>query len=94
MLNETKYKIAEETVDDLGTGSQSIQSIVRKIEVAEHQLVSQLGRDLSGDLDPDTNLSVRSWLINHARYSFYGVENEFEENYKSLTRRLQIEAGI
>lgn len=94
MVSETLYKIAEETIEDLGTGTQNIPNVIRKINAAESQLASMLGRELAEDLDPDTNLSVRSWLINYARYSFYGVENEFEENYKALTRRLQIEAGI
>lgn len=40
------------------------------------------------------NRDIRKYLINYSRYAYYGIIEEFATNYRELTRRIQIEAGI
>jgi hypothetical protein len=44
-----------------------------------------------GEFNIDENLSARSYVINYARYAFYGVLDEFHINYQRDLRGLQIE---
>ena len=44
-----------------------------------------------GTFDIEINLSARQYVINYARYAFYGILDEFYVNYQSDLRGLQIE---
>lgn len=48
-------------------------------------------KSMIGEFDIEENLSARSYVINYARYSFYGVLDEFHANYQRDLRGLQIE---
>ncbi len=93
MTNEQLVILAEEVLADLQINDTTIRT-VRHLQSAIYKLSSIIGRELSDDLNPETNLNVRNYLLNYARYAYYGIINEFNENYMWLEREIQIEAGI
>lgn len=93
MTNEQLVILAQEVLDDLQINDTTFRT-VRHLRKAIYKLSSVLGRELINDLDPEVNQNVRDYLLNYARYAYYGITNEFVENYMWLEREIQIEAGI
>ena len=46
---------------------------------------------MAGEFDIDINLAARQYVINYARYSYYGILDEFYNNYQADLRGIQIE---
>lgn len=62
------------------------KQLKRHLKSGAFYLVSKIG-----EFNIEENLSARSYVLNYARYSFYGVLDEFYDNYQSDLRGLQIE---
>ncbi|MBF7097581.1 hypothetical protein [Alkalibacter mobilis] len=63
-----------------------INQLKRHLKNGAFYLESKIGM-----FDIDINLSARSYVLNYARYAYYGVLDEFYANYESDLRGLQIE---
>ena len=63
-----------------------INQLKRHLKNGAFYLTSMIGA-----FDIETNLTARAYVINYARYAFYGVLDEFFVNYQSDLRGLQIE---
>ncbi|MPW26405.1 hypothetical protein GC105_11455 [Alkalibaculum sp. M08DMB] len=58
----------------------------RHLKNGAFYLISKIGQ-----FDIAENLTAREYVINYARYSYYGVLDEFHQNYQGDLRGLQIE---
>lgn len=94
MTEEQLEILASEVLADLQI-SDTTDRTKRHLKSAIFRLENTvIGRPLIEDLDPITNINVREYLLNYARYAYYGIIDEFKLNYIGLERELQIEAGI
>lgn len=94
MTDEQIEILAQEVLEDLqinDTTNRTKRHILSAIFRLENTVI---GKPLTGDLDPISNKNVREYILNYARYAYYGIINEFNMNYIGLERELQIEAGL
>lgn len=86
----TLTSLADETIKALRVNA-DVDVIKGHLLDAEYELKSITELET---LDIDNNRNIRKYLINYARYGYYGITEEFVVNYRELIRRIQIEAGI
>ena len=94
MTDEAVEVLALEVLADLQISDTTTRT-KRHIQSAIFRLENTvIGKALTGELDPVTNKNIREYILNYARYAYYGIIDEFKLNYIGLERELQIEAGI
>jgi hypothetical protein len=94
MTEEQIESLAQEVLQDLQISDTTLRTKRHILSAIFRLEKTVIGRPLTDDLDPITNKNVRDYLLNYARYAYYGVIDEFKVNYIGLERELQIEAGI